>query len=98
MIDGGRCGPFVFGLMRAPASRSIGCDRSAIVGMLARSSSAICCLDGLTATVGSGAASRMSTMAFGGSWYFACASAWPADARTQRTMAAMPARIRVVSS
>ena len=83
MIDGGRCGPFVFGLMRAPASRSIGCDRSAIVGMLARSSSAICCLDGLTATVGSGAASRMSTMAFGGSWYLACASASPADAERE---------------
>ncbi len=72
---GGRCGPFVRGLMRAPARRSIGWERSAIDGMLARSSSAMTWRDGLTATVGSGRASRMSTTTFGGSWYRAWANA-----------------------
>jgi hypothetical protein len=38
----------------------------------------------------------MSTIAFGGSWYFACASAWPGTP-SAKAMAAMEARMRVVS-
>ena len=64
--DGARCGPFVFGLIRRPPSRSIGCDSSWIDGMLARDISAIVSPAGLTTAVGSGSASRMSTMALGG--------------------------------
>ena len=67
-IGAGLCGPFVFGLTRVPASRSIGSARSAIFGMLARSSRAITFRVGLTTAVGGGGASRMSTMALGGSW------------------------------
>ena len=43
-----RNGPFVFGFTRDPASRSIGCDSSAIVGYARAFVSAICCLLGLT--------------------------------------------------
>ncbi len=96
MNDGGRCTAFVLGSMRAPARRRIGRDRSAIAGIIAGSSTAINCLDGLTATVGRGAASRMSTMAFGGSWYFTCARAGPGTPDAKATPA-MPARIRVMS-
>jgi len=63
-----RCGPLVFGLIRIPARRSIGCDRSAIDGMLGRSRSASCWRVGLTTTDGSGRASRMSAITLGGSW------------------------------
>src|SRR5688572_11217818 len=61
-----RYGPLVRGLMRTPARRYIGCDSSAMVGMLARSNSATTSRAGLSSTVGGGGASRMSTMAFGG--------------------------------
>ena len=47
-ITAGACGPLVFGLTRVPASRSIGAARSAIFGMLTRSSSAITSRAGLT--------------------------------------------------
>ena len=66
-IDAGLCGPFVFGLMRWPASRSMGSARSAIFGMLARSSRAITVWAGLMTAIGGGGASRMSTMTLGGS-------------------------------
>ena len=57
-----RCGPFVFGLMRAPASRYIGCDSSAIVGYARALISAICCLLGLTEICAGGSASKTSMM------------------------------------
>jgi hypothetical protein len=85
-----RCGPLVRGLMRMPASRCIGCATSEIGGMLARSSSAITSPAGLTAAVGSGGASRMSTISFGGSWY--CAAAACAAART--TTVRVASRVR----
>ena len=65
----GRCGPFVRGLTRYPASRYIGCASSLMDGMLRRSSSATVSRDGLTSAVGSGGASRMSTMTCGGVRY-----------------------------
>src|SRR5688572_23713476 len=64
-----RCGPLVRGLMRKPASRSIGCDTSAIAGMLVRDIIAITSRAGLTVAVGSGSAIMMSTMLFGGERY-----------------------------
>ncbi len=63
---GARCGPLVLGLIRTPASRSIGCDISSIVGMLRRAMSVIVLPSGLTTTVGRGSASRISTIACGG--------------------------------
>jgi hypothetical protein len=67
-IKAGLCGPFVLGLTRTPARRSIGSARSAILGMLVRSSRAITFWAGLTTAIGGGGASRMSTMTLGGSW------------------------------
>ena len=52
--------------MRTPASLSIGCDNSAMEGMLARSRTAMALPEALSSTVGGGGASSTSTMAFGG--------------------------------
>lgn len=60
------CRPFVLGLMRAPAMRWMGCARSAMVGRLRRSSSAIVWRSGAMTTLGVGAASIMSTITLGG--------------------------------
>src|SRR6266513_806440 len=66
-----RCGPLFFGLMRDPASRSIGRDSSTIVGYVRAFVSATTWRFGLMRTCGSGSASKTSTMVFGGSTYFA---------------------------
>ena len=83
-----RCGPFVRGLMRKPASRSIGCDTSAMAGMLVRDIIAITSRAGLTDTVGSGSAVMMSTMFFGGDMYPAfCAESEAATPRASNKVA-----------
>jgi hypothetical protein len=56
----------VAGLIRSPASRSIGCDNSATDGMLRRGTMASTSRLGPTVTVGNGCASRMSITACGG--------------------------------
>src|SRR5581483_1313418 len=61
-----RCGPLVLGFTRAPASRSIGCESSAIVGYARRYVSAMTCFEGLRIAAGSGGASNASTTSLGG--------------------------------
>ena len=63
------CGPLVAGSIRSPAIRSIGRDTSSMDGMLRRVWSATSSRAGPMLTVGSGSASRMSTMALGGVRY-----------------------------
>ena len=65
-----RCGPFVFGLIRDPASRSIGCEISAMAGYGRAFNNANACLLGLINVCGSGSASNTSTMCCGGTAYF----------------------------
>src|SRR6185436_1059930 len=65
-----RNGPFVFGLIRAPASRSIGCDISAIVGYARALVSRTDWWFGFATMPGSSSASNTSTMFFGGRTYF----------------------------
>ena len=59
-------GPLFAGLTRMPARPSHGLASSAIAGIDRRDPSAITSRNGLTATPGSGAASMMSTIAWGG--------------------------------
>ena len=59
-------GPLVRGLMRDPASPWKGADTSAMVAMLRRWESSITVRSGDIETPGSGAASMMSAMTFGG--------------------------------
>ena len=62
-----RNGPLVLAFTRSPASRSIGCESSAIVGYARAFSSASVCRFGLTSVCGSGSASNAWTMVGGGS-------------------------------
>src|ERR1700737_422916 len=68
-MSGLRCGPKVFGLMRAPAMRSIGCESAPIVGCALRDVSAMTFFDGLRVASGSGFASKASITSFGGNRY-----------------------------
>src|SRR5436309_1643781 len=70
-----RCGPFVRGFTRAPASRSIGCESAAMVGWPFRYASAITFFDGLSSASGSGAASNAATTSAGGTRYFGVSAA-----------------------
>src|SRR6266513_477495 len=83
----GSCGPVVRGLIRLPASRSIGAANSAIVGMLRCSSSSSHCRSGDVLATGNGGASRMSTTACGGVLYGVCAErVLPSTARQTTVM------------
>jgi hypothetical protein len=66
LVRGTLAGPYVAGLMRVPASRSIGSASSAMVGMLVRSPNSSHVRSGETLTVGSGMASRMVGIGSGG--------------------------------
>src|SRR5690606_15722652 len=61
-------GPLFLGLIRYPASRSIGSASSAIGGRLARSYSAQVARSGLRLGVGVGLRSRTSAIGAGGCW------------------------------
>ena len=61
-----RCGPFVAGFTRMPASRNIGCASSVMGGMLLRSTRTMRSPFGLVSACGIGGASRMRTMSAGG--------------------------------
>src|SRR5436305_1723569 len=64
-----RCGPFVRGFTRAPASRSIGCESAAMVGCPFRYESDITFFDGLSNASGNGGASNAATTSGGGTRY-----------------------------
>src|SRR5206468_2704571 len=88
-----RCGPFVFGLIRDPASRSIGCESSAMTGYGRAFNNANACLLGLIIVCGSGSASNASTMCCGGITYFGgsdalgtCAASEGARIRTAKAI------------
>ena len=85
-MPGIRCGPFERGLMRLPASRSIGRDSSAIVGIALRSTMAIVVREGLRIAVGTGGASIIWTMGSGGSRYFGLSAPFCAASRETAAM------------
>src|ERR1051326_8858243 len=62
---GGWCLPFVAGLMRRPARRSMGCARSEMGGLASRSALSSHLPLGLTCTVGVGGALRISEIGCG---------------------------------
>ena len=66
IMRGGACGPFVWGLMRSPASRSIGAATSVIGGYCSPCNSNRRSRRGLSATDGGGGASRTARISLGG--------------------------------